>query len=227
MLIIFIRTVIIFASIMMLMRLLGKRQLRELEISELVVSVIIADMAATPLQDIGIPLVYGLIPILTLFACELILSGSMLASVRLRTLICGKPEFLILEGKILEKEMRKAKFSVDELLEELRGKEILDISTVKYAILETDGSLSTILYPDNQPLTPKDLNKSSKSGEDYPIIIIEDGVLLDNNLKHINKSPSWLDKVLKKHKCSVAEEVFALIYYNDSNIYFEKRNKRL
>lgn len=223
MIIIFIRTIIIFASIMVLMRLLGKRQLRELELSELVVSVILADMAATPLQDIGIPLVYGLIPILTLFACELVLSGSILTSVRLRTLLCGKPEFLILEGKILEKEMRKARFSVDELFEELRGKEILDITTVKYAILETDGTLNTILYPENQPLTPKDMNKSATGGE-YPIIIIEDGVLLDNNLKHINKSSSWLEKILNKHKCSGPDEVFALIYYNDSNIYFEKRN---
>ncbi len=226
MIIIFIRTVIIFASIMILMRLLGKRQLRELELSELVVSVILADMAATPLQDIGIPLVYGLIPILTLFACELILSGGMLASVKFRTLLCGKPEFLILDGKILEKEMRKARFSVDELFEELRGKEILDVSTVKYAILETDGTLSTILYPENQPLTPKDMNKSISGGE-YPIILIEDGTLLENNLKHISKNAAWLEKVLKKNKCKSAEDVFALVYYSDSKLYFEKRDKNL
>ena len=117
MLIIFARTLIIFASILFFMRLLGKRQLRELELSELVVSVLIADVAATPLQDIGIPLLNGLIPIITLFACELIISGGILSSVHFRSIMCGKPEFLIIDGKIQEKEMRKAKFSVDELFE--------------------------------------------------------------------------------------------------------------
>ena len=219
--IIFVRTLIIFASIIILMRLLGKRQLRELELSELVVSVILADMAATPLQDIGTPLLYGLLPILTLFACELSISGGILASVRFRTLMCGKPEFLILEGRILEKEMRKARFSVDELFEELRGKEILDISTVKYAILETDGSLSTILYPAHQPITANDMGLKPGEG-DYPVIIIEDGKLLNNNLEHIGKNSQWLEKILKKNKCKDSGDVFALVYYSDNNIYFEK-----
>ncbi len=222
MVIIFTRTIIIFFSIIILMRLLGKRQLRELELSELVVSVIIADMAATPLQDIGIPLLYGLIPIFTLFACELILSGGILSSVHFRTLLCGKPEFLILEGKILEKEMRKSRFSVDELFEELRSKEILDISTVKYAILETDGTLNTILYPENQPVTLKDLKKMPSGGE-YPIIIIEDGRILEKNLEHIGKSKKWLAAVLKSKKCNHPSEVFALVYYSDKKIYFEKK----
>ncbi len=221
--IILIRTLIIYASIIILMRLLGKRQLRELELSELVVSVILADLAATPLQDLGIPLLNGLLPIITLFACELIISGGILTSVRFRTLMCGKPEFLILDGKIQEKEMRKARFSVDELLEELRGKEILDISTVKFAILETDGSLSTILYPENQALTLKDMNMNAGEAE-YPIIIIEDGILLEKNLDHIGKKRNWLDNLIKKHQCSKCEDVFALIFYNDSKIYFEKKD---
>ena len=223
MIIIFIRTIIIFLSVMILMRLLGKRQLRELELSELVVSVILADMASNPLQDIGMPLVYGLIPLLTLFACELIISGAMLSSVKFRTLLYGKPEFLIYEGKIRQKEMRKSRLSVDELFEELRGKEILDISKVKYAILETDGSLSAILYPENQPLTPKDM-KLKPSDEDYPIIIVEDGVLLEKNLEHIGKDTKWLDKFIRKHKCDCLEKVFLLVYYNDSTIYFEKKD---
>ena len=155
--IIFIRTVIIFASIIFLLRLLGKRQLRELELSELVVSVMLADLAATPLQDIGIPLLNGLIPIVTLFACELAISGGILSSVRFRGIMCGKPEFLIIDGQILEKEMRKARFSVDELFEELRNKDILDIKKVKYAVLETDGSLSVFLFPEYQPVTPRDM----------------------------------------------------------------------
>lgn len=222
--IIFLRTLIIYASIITLMRLLGKRQLRELELSELVVSVILADLAATPLQDIGTPLLNGIIPIFTLFACELFISGGILTSVRFRTLLCGKPEFLILEGRIQEAEMRKARFSVDELFEELRGKEILDISTVQYAVLETDGTLSTILYPAHQPLSPRDM-KIKPSGGEYPVIIIEDGRVLDKNLDHIGKGRKWLDGVLNEHGCGHTEDVFALVYYNDGNIYFEKRSK--
>ena len=223
MIIIFIRTVIIFVSVMVLMRLLGKRQLRELEVSELVVSVILADMASNPLQDIGMPLVYGLIPLLTLFACELIISGAMLSSLWFRTLLYGKPEFLIYEGKICQKEMRKSRLSLDELYEELRGKEILDISQVKFAILETNGSLSTILYPENQPLTPKDM-KIKPSDEDYPVIIIEDGVLLEKNLEHIGKNKTWLEKFIKKHKCDELDKVFLLVYYNESKIYYEMKD---
>ncbi len=222
--IILIRTLIIFISIIVLMRLLGKRQLRELELSELVVSVILADLAATPLQDMGIPLMNGLLPIFVLFVCELIISGGILTSVKFRSLMCGKPEFLIVNGKIIENGMRKARLSVDELFEELRSKEILDIKTVKYAILETDGNLSTILYTQFQPLTPNDL-KLENDTEKYPIIIIEDGVLLDKNLDYIGKNKSWLDNYLKQNDCTGYKDVFALVYYSDKEIYLEKRTK--
>ncbi len=222
--IILIRTLIIFISIIVLMRLLGKRQLRELELSELVVSVILADLAATPLQDMGIPLMNGLLPIFVLFICELIISGGILTSVKFRSLMCGRPEFLIVNGKIIENGMRKARLSVDELFEELRSKEILDINTVKYAILETDGNLSTILYTQFQPLTPNDL-KLENDTEKYPIIIIEDGVLLAENLNYIGKNKSWLDNYLKQNDCTGYKDVFALVYYSDKEIYLEKRTK--
>ena len=219
---ILIRTIIIFLSIIVLMRLLGKRQLRELELSEFVVSVLLADLAANPLQDTNIPLVNGLLPIFVLFVCELIISGGILTSVRFRTIMCGKPQFIILNGKVLENEMRKARLSIDELLEELRSKEILNINQVKYAILETDGNLSTILFPQYQPVTPNDLS-IKPDAEDYPVVIIEDGVLLNKNLDYIGKKKRWLDSRLKDNNCSSIKEVFAMIYYNDNEIYFEKR----
>lgn len=224
MIIIFVRTLIIFISIIVLMRLLGKRQLRELELSELVVSVILADLAANPLQDISVPLLNGLLPITLLFVCELIISGGILTSVRFRTMMCGKPEFLILNGKVLENEMRKARISVDELLEELRSKEILDIKTVKYAILETDGNLSTILYPQYQAITVGDM-KIKTNEQEYPVVLIEDGILLEKNLDHIGKRKRWLEKYLIDKNCSGWRDVFAMIYYSDDNIYFEKKVK--
>ncbi|MBQ8263263.1 MAG: DUF421 domain-containing protein [Oscillospiraceae bacterium] len=222
MLIIFARTLIIFASILFFMRLLGKRQLRELELSELVVSVLIADVAATPLQDIGIPLLNGLIPIVTLFACELIISGGILSSVHFRSIMCGKPEFLIIDGKIQEKEMRKAKFSVDELFEELRSMGILEIKTVKYAILETDGSLSTFLFPEYKPVSVREI-KVKPEEENYPVILIEDGVLLNANLAHIDKNKSWLSNEISMRGCKRIKDVFAMIYYSDKDIYFMKK----
>ncbi len=139
--------------------------------------------------------------------------------------MCGKPQFIILNGKVLENEMRKARLSIDELLEELRSKEILNVKQVKYAILETDGNLSTILFPQYQPVTPKDLC-IKPDAEDYPIIIIEDGVLLNKNLDYIGKKKRWLDNFLKDNKCSSYKDVFAMIYYNDNEIYFEKRTNK-
>lgn len=216
--IIFIRTLIIFASIIILLRLLGKRQLRELELSELVVSVLFADLAATPLQDTGIPLLNGLIPIIALFACELIISGGILSSVAFRTLMCGKPSFLVINGVIQEKEMRKARFSVDELFEELRAKEILDINTVQYAVLETDGTLNTILLPEERPVSAKQM-KLNSTDAGYPVILIEDGILLDKNLQHIGKDEKWLEKELKSEGAKKIQDVFAMVYYETGTNY--------
>lgn len=223
--IIFIRTLIIFFSLIVLMRLLGKRMLRELELSELVVSVILADLAATPLQDTGIPLLNGLIPIITLFACELIISGGMLANVSFRTLMCGKPSFLIKNGEIQEKEMRKARFSLDELFEELRGKEILDIKTVQYAILETDGTLNTILIPEERPVSARQMSVDTDDSG-YPIVIIEDGVVLNKNLAHIGKTESWLQDEIESRGGNDVKEVFTMVYYENGDIYLLLKDKK-
>ncbi len=223
--IIFMRTLIIFISLIVLMRLLGKRQMRELELSELVVSVMIADLAATPLQDIGIPLINGLVPIITIFACELLITGLNMESVRFRGIMCGKPSFLILDGVIQQGEMRRAQFSLDELMEELRGREILDIDSVKYAILETDGTLSTILTQNERPLTLRTAaNDLSDSG--YPVMIIEDGVLLDKNLKHIGKSRRWLEKELRQRGANGIKDVFIMIFYESGKIYFAPKEAK-
>ena len=123
------------------MRLLGKRQLGEMELSEFVLAALIADLAAHPLQDIGIPLINGLVPILTLFCCEVLIAGATLNSVRLRSLFFGRPSVLVLRGKVIQRELRKNRFSLDELMQELRNQGVLDISKIEYGILETDGRL--------------------------------------------------------------------------------------
>ena len=153
--IIIIRTIIVYFSLLLTMRLLGKRQLGEMELSEFVLAALIADLAALPLQDLGIPMINGLVPILTLFCCELLIAGVCMKNIRLRTAFYGKPSLLIIRGRISQKEMHRNRFTPDELMQELRNQGFLDISTVQYAILETDGKLNVIPFPNQCPVTPE------------------------------------------------------------------------
>ena len=139
--IIFIRTVILYFAILISMRLMGKRQLGELEISEFIVAALIADLAATPLQDIGIPLLNGLLPILIMFCLEVIIAGLNMKSIKLRKLTYGKPEIIIRNGRIDRGSMLRNRFTVDELMQELRAQGQNDASKISYGVLETNGQL--------------------------------------------------------------------------------------
>lgn len=217
--ILFFRTLIIFTMLLVLMRLLGKRQMGEMELSELVVSVLIADLAAMPIQDIGIPLINGIVPVLILFSCELIVSGLTVKSVRLRALLCGRPCMLIRNGKICQRDMRRCRFTVDELAEELRGLGITDISTVQYAVLETDGTLSAIPFPENQPVTPRQLGLAA-SGPGYPFTVIDEGRVITRNLELCGKNEVWLRRELARRGVPGPERVYLMIVYDSGEIYF-------
>lgn len=219
--IIFFRTIIIFLSLLVAMRLMGKRQLGELELSELVVAVLISNVAAHPLQDIGIPLMNGILPIIILLCCELIISGIIVKSVKARQLICGKPSILIANGTINQEEMRQNRFTLDELFEELRNQSILDISQIKYAVLETDGRLNTVLFPAEQPVTAGQLNIETED-TGYPTIIINNGRLMSNNLKHCGRDENWLKAELKKRKIKQVNEVYLMTLNSSGQIYFLK-----
>lgn len=145
------RTVILYILIIVGVRLMGKRQVGELEPSELVLSLLIADLASVPMQDLGAPLHTGIIPILTLLSLTTILSVLTMKSIRFRAILCGKPSIIIRNGKLEQEEMRRNRLTVDELLEELRCQGHPDISTVQYAILETNGQLSILPMPHNLP----------------------------------------------------------------------------
>jgi uncharacterized membrane protein YcaP (DUF421 family) len=217
--IILIRTIIVFLSITVSMRLMGKRQIGELELSELVVAILISDLAANPLQDIGIPLMNGLIPIVVLLCCELIISGCIMKSLRFRSIVCGRPSILVENGVICQSEMRKNRFTIDELTEELRNQGVMDISKIQYAVLETDGVLNTILYPEEQPVTPSQLGiQVPDTG--YATIVINDGFVLDENLKRLGKNRKWLDKELKKRGDIRPERVFIMTVNGADQIYF-------
>lgn len=218
-----IRTLILYLAIIISMRIMGKRQLGELEPAELVVAVLISDLAAHPLQDIGTPLLYGLIPVLTLLCCEVLISAVIVKSIRMRALICGVPSIIINKGQIIQSEMKKNRFTLDELAEQLRKKDILDISTVKYAILETDGKLSTILYADQSPLTPKQMNVQTDDIA-YPVMLVNEGRILSGNLKKMGYNDVWLEKQLKSRKIRRMEDVYLMTVDDQGRVYFTEKD---
>lgn len=220
--IVFFRTLIIFSTLLLLMRILGKRQMGELEPSELVVSVLIADLASMPLQDIGIPLLNGLVPILILFSCELIISGLTMRSVKLRAVICGKPCMLIKNGRIIQENMRLCRFTVDELTEELRNKDVSDISCVKYAVLETNGTLNTVLFSSQMPPTAQLLGVNADE-LGYPYVVIEEGRVLSENLRLSGHDRNWLEHELEKRGAAGPESVYVMIAYDTGEVYFQGR----
>jgi len=216
--IVLIRTILIFVLLLLFLRFLGKRQLGELEISELIVSVLVADMACLPLQDIGIPLLNALVPIAAIFSLELLLSEVSLRSVRLRGILWGKPCFLIEKGRIQERALRKNRFSLDELMEELRRQSVTDIAAVDYAVLETDGTLNVILRPEMRTVTAGQLGISvSDSG--YAHILINDGRLMHDNLRLCGRDENWLRKELQRRHYKSHREVFLMTVNDAGQIY--------
>lgn len=225
MVIAFLRTIILYLLIIVGIRLMGKRQVGELEPSELVLSLIIADLAAVPMQDFGIPLLSGIIPILTLLCITMILSVLTMKSIKFRAIICGRPSIIVDNGKLRQLEMAKNRFTVDELIEELRMKGITDISTVKYAILETNGRLSVLPYADQLPATARQMAVPSDE-QGLPIIIINDGRVLEHNLKSRGLNGEWLEKRLEEHKVRSIQEVYLLTVDEQNRVYFVVKDVR-
>jgi uncharacterized membrane protein YcaP (DUF421 family) len=192
----FSRTIILYFLIMLALRVTGKWQLGQLEPSELVLTMMISDLAAVPMQDFGIPLAAGVIPILTLFSLSLLISHLALHHLRFRSLFFGTPSVLIRDGRVQQEIMRKNRYTIDELLEELRAQGYSSIEDIKYAVLENSGKLS---------LLPRE-----KGDVTLPVVIISDGRILDVNLKQRGLNRVWLEKQLAKQKISSPQEVFLL-----------------
>ncbi len=222
--VILLRTIIVFICLLFSMRLSGKRQLSELEISELIIAVLISDIASLPLQDAGIPLINALLPILALLSCEILISGITLRSARLRSFFFGRPSILVKDGKIDQYAMRKNRFSLDELAETLRSNNVTDISTVRYAILETDGDVNVILYASSQAITPEALSGSISDGG-LPHIIINDGRLLENNLRLIGRDKRWLDAELKRQGTNDYRRVYCLSVDDAGKVFFAAKER--
>ena len=220
--IIFVRTVILYFAILILMRIMGKRQLGEMEISEFIVAALIADLAATPLQDIGIPLLNGLVPIIIMFCFEIIIAGLNMRSVKLRKLTYGRPEIIIRNGRIIREAMQKNRFTLDELMQELRAQGLTDTAQVEYAVLETNGQLSIILKSGDQPATASQMGVDADDVS-YAHIIINEGRILDNNLKLLGRDRRWLANELKRQNLRSADEVYILTLSENGSVFCQAK----
>ena len=204
------RTLILYILIIAGVRLMGKRQVGELEPSELVLSLIIADLASVPMQDYGIPLLAGVVPILARLALTMLPSALPLKSVPFRALLCGRPSVVVREGVPDQREMARNRLTVDELLEELRGLGYPDLSAVRYAILETNGRLSVLPFAGERPPTARELGvRARESG--LPRVVVSDGRVLEDNLRALGKDRAWLREELGRRGCREPGEVFLLL----------------
>lgn len=220
------RTVVIFLSLLILMRLLGKRQMGELELSELVVSILVAEIAAVPIQDPVRPLWHGLLPTVVLFALEYLVAYATMRSVRLRSFLCGRPCFLIVNGVVQQDMMRRNRFTMDELAEELRRQNVTDIAGVRYAVLETDGTMNVILRPDQRPVTAGQLGVTAPD-DGYAVILVQEGTVMRSNLKRCGKDEAWLLREARRRGCKSLREVYTLILFVESGkIFFAKMDDR-
>lgn len=216
--VVLIRTIILYLLIIVGLRLLGKRQLGELEPSELTLTLIIADLASVPMQDNGIPLHTGLIPIIVLLCLATILSVLSVKSIRFRTLLCGRPSIVISDGVIVERELRRNRLMVDELLEELRIQGYTDPANIKFAVLETNGQLSVLPRASQLPVTAEQMKiKPKETG--LPVIVISDGHLLSHNLIAQGHSEKWLYRQLAMHGLTSPKQVFLLTVDQLGNSY--------
>ncbi len=222
--IVIIRTLIVYAALLVTLRLLGKRQLGEMELSEFVLAALVADLASNPLQDLGIPMINGLVPILILFCCEVLIAGLAMKNIRIRDTLFGKPSLLIVKGRINQREMRRNRFFTDELMQELRNQSILDISQVEYAILETDGKLNVIPFADFLPATAAQLGVETDGGG-YPSIIVSDGRVLEENLKGMGRDLSWLQKELRRQGQGDVKKVFLMTLNQAGQVYFAQKEE--
>ena len=221
---ILLRTVIVYAILISGIRLMGKRQIGQMEPSELVVTMLVADLAAAPILDSSQPLWAVMASIGMILLLEILLSSVSLHSIFVRKLLCGKPVILIENGKIRQENLRATRVTLDELTGYLRQKDVLDISTVQYAILETGGSLSVFPFPEQMPATARDAQIPVPE-QSLPVTVISDGRIMEDNLRKAGKDRNWLDKQLRNRNCK-AEEAFLMTVDDSGVVFFTKKASR-
>jgi len=213
-----------FAVILITMRILGKRQLGQLELNELVVAVMLSELAVSPITNPGNRLLYGIVPIAVLAAGELLLAFVCLKSVRLRAFFIGKPSTLVQDGQINQREMRKNRITLTELTEKLRAQGHTDIAAIKYVLLEVNGSLSILPFAAHAPAT-HNAHQLQPEDKGLPVLIINDGRVLDKNLKSLGLDQRWLEKEIQNHGAKSVKDVFLLTVDETRKVYFAAKTE--
>ncbi len=222
MLVIFIRTLILYLIVIIAMRIMGKRQIGQLQPFELAVAIMISELASVPMQNTGIPLLSGIIPILTLLAAQILISFISLKSSKARDIICGRPSLIISSGKINEQVFRNELYTLTDLLEQLRSKDVYNIADVEYAILETNGQLSVVPKASKRKVTAEDLNLSVKY-EAPAIDLIIDGDLISKNLERANLDKKTLEVELNKIGIKSIKNVFFASMDSEGKLFCQEK----
>ena len=223
MLITFLRSIVLYILVLAVMRLMGKREIGQLQPFELAISIMIADLASIPMTEIGIPIYYGIVPILGLLMMHIFISFLNMKSLKAREIICGRPSILIYRGKINEKELIKQRFTINELEERLRGNNVFNLGDVEYAILETSGQVTVIQKPEKRNITPEDLDLTPEY-EGIPYDLVVDGKVMAENLKELGKNYKWLEKQTEKFNIK-PEEALVVTLDAKGQIFCQKKGK--
>ena len=221
----FIYSIIIYAGLTLLMRLTGKRQLGELELSELLVTFLISEIAAKPIIDPEGTLLGALVPTVTLMGLEYLLSVLSLRSIRLRGLLSGKPSLLVVRGRIDQTQMRKNRITPDELAEALRDEGIMDLRDVQYAVLETSGRVNVIPAPQARPVTAGQMGLDEPD-PGWPVIVVSGGRVLSDNLRYLGRDENWLMKKLRENGLSSPREVYMMTADSQDGIFLAPKEQR-
>ena len=221
----FVRSIILYIIVLVVMRIMGKREIGQLQPFELAIAIMIADLASIPMTDIGSPISNGIIPIFGLLVMHIIISVLNLKSRKIKELICGKPTILIYQGKIDEKQLKKERYTVSELQEKLRSSNVMDLGDVEYAILETSGDITVIQKPDKRAATPEDFGIMPEyEGISYNLIL--DGKVIKENLKAINKDYDWLKKQVNKFQIE-PEDALVVSINGKGKIFCQAKEKEI
>ena len=207
--IVFFRTLIIYFVIIVCLRIMGKRQLGELQPSEFVIAILVSNIATLSIEDTNIPLLGAIMPIITLMGSEVILSYITLKSGKAQVIVSGNPVIVIRNGNIDQKSMRNLRFSIEDLMSQLRINGVFDVEDVSWAIVETNGQLTVYPKFEAQPLTPKAISDPTGGSDTPPMVLISDGVLCTKTLEACNLTEKWFRGVLEKEKLS-EKEIFLM-----------------
>lgn len=224
MLLTFFRAIILYIIVLIVMRLMGKREISQMQPFELAISIMIADLATIPMSEIGIPIFNGIVPILGLLVMHLVISVINIKSISLRKFICGKPSILIYRGKIDEKVLKKERFTINELQERLRRNNIINLGDVEYAILETSGEVTVIQKPEKRGTIPEDFNIVPEY-EGIPYDLVIDGKIINKNLEKLGKNEKWLENQLKLFKMK-PEEALVVTINGKNEIFCQKKEEK-